>query len=86
MGRAMKAIKRMGSHGVQVSRAGVESFNRGWPCSTLRASRSYWFQFESNGDLVDTDCPESDDGPAASAMAADCYAFLTTGNLPSWAP
>lgn len=63
----------------------VSTFNASWPCSTLRASRSYWFEFEVNGDLVDTDCPEQDDGPAASAMADDCKAYLLEGTLPMWA-
>lgn len=70
---------------VFVLRHEVASFNRGWPCSTLRSTRAYWFEFESNGDLVDTDCPEHDDGPAASAMADDCKAYLQDGTLPDWA-
>jgi hypothetical protein len=70
---------------VRVSAAGVASFNRGWPCSSLRASRAYWFEFDSRGDLVDTDCPEADDGPAALAMADDCRAYLFNGTRPSWA-
>lgn len=71
---------------VRVSAAGVASFNRAWPCSSLRSSRAYWFEFDSTGDLVDTDCPESDDGPAASAMADDCRAFLREGVRPEWIP
>lgn len=70
---------------VIVPRADVAAFNAQWPCSTLRASRAYWFEFEANGDLVDTDCPEQDDGPAAKAMADDCQAFLATGDQPAWA-
>jgi hypothetical protein len=50
----------------------VAAFNRSWPCSELRATRSYWFEFDQNGDLVDTDCPENDDGSAAAAMSEDC--------------
>lgn len=73
------------AHKVYVSRRDVESFNRGWPCSTLRASRAYWFEFDESGDLVDTDCPEQDDGPAASAMADDCKAYLFDDLAPSWA-
>jgi len=76
---------------VIVSREEVASFNRGWPCSTLRDSRAYWFEFDQDFDLVDTDCPEHDDGPAASAMADDCREFLReheagTGWRPSWSP
>lgn len=71
---------------VIVSREGVASFNRAWPCSTLRNTRAYWFEFDSHGDLVDTDCPAHDDGPAASAMADDCKAFLFDDIRPEWAP
>jgi hypothetical protein len=70
---------------VRVSRGGIAAFNARWPCSTLRDSRSYWFEFDSSGDLVDTDCPEQDDGPAALAMSEDCKAFLFDDVLPPWA-
>jgi hypothetical protein len=70
---------------VFVSKHEVASFNRGWPCSELRSTRSYWFEFDSQGDLVDTDLPEHDDGSAASAMADDCKAFLRESKLPEWA-
>lgn len=71
---------------VIVSARGVAAFNRGWSCSSLRASRAYWFEYDSHGDLIDTDCPEHDDGPAASAMADDCRAYLESGERPQWAP
>jgi hypothetical protein len=70
---------------VIVSREDVAAFNAQWPCSTLRATRHYWFEFDSDGDLVDCDVPEHDDGPAASAMADDARAFLETGDAPAWA-
>lgn len=82
----MAALEIISGRKVRVSAAGVAAFNRGWPGSTLRASRAYWFEFDSDGDLVDTDCPESDDGPAASAMAEDCKAFLLDGTRPEWWP
>lgn len=82
----MAALEIIAPGKVRVSSAGVESFNRGWPCSSLRASRAYWFEFDSTGDLVDSDLPESDDGPAASAMADDCREFLLEGTAPAWAP
>lgn len=69
---------------VIVSRESVHAFNRSWPCSTLRDSRAYWFEFDTQGDLVDTDCPQQDDGPAADAMAGDCRAYLFEGVTPSW--
>lgn len=82
----MAALSLVGVRKVRVSAEGVASFNRGWPCSTLRSSRAYWFEFEPDGDLVDTDCPESDDGPAALAMAADCLAWLDDDTRPEWDP
>lgn len=75
----------VGPRKVRVSAAGVAAFNRQWPCSSLRASRAYWFEFASNGDLIDTDCPEHDDGPAAVAMADDCKAWLESDDVPAWA-
>lgn len=74
-----------GTRKVFVSRDDVASFNRQWPCSELRSTRAYWFEFDARGDLVDTDCPESDDGSAASAVVEDCREFLNTGTLPDWA-
>ena len=68
---------------VIVPREEIAAFNRQWPCSTLR-DRAYWFEFDASGDLVDTDCPASDDGPAASALADDCREFLESGALPQW--
>lgn len=53
----------------------VTAFNAKWPGSTLR-DRAYWFEFDSAGDLVDTDVPEHDDGPAATALAEDAKQFL----------
>lgn len=82
----MAAIELVGPGKVRVSREGVASFNRAWPCSTLRDARAYWFEFDSTGDLVDTDCPEHDDGPAAVAMADDCKAWLFDDVQPEWIP
>lgn len=76
-------LRREGNK-VIASRADVANFNARWPCSTLRSSRAYWFEFESNGDLADTDCPEHDNGPAAAAMADDCKAWLFDDVIPEW--
>lgn len=62
----------------------VAAFNRQWPCSELRSTRAYWFEFDASGDLIDTDCPESDDGAAALAMSEDCKAFLFDDETPQW--
>lgn len=74
------------SRKVIVSAAGVASLNRGWPCSRLRSTRAYWFEFDQSGDLIDSDLPHTDDGPEAAAMAADCQAWLDDGISPEWAP
>jgi len=80
-------IERLGtSRKVRVSRDGIAAFNSRWPGSSLRANRSYWFEFDASGDLIDTDCPEHDDGPAASAMAEDCKAWLFDDVQPEWIP
>lgn len=63
----------------------VRQFNAVWPCSELRAERSYWFDFDNaNGDLVDTDVPEQDDGGAAAALSGDAQTLLRDGTAPDW--
>lgn len=69
---------------VIVSRSEVAAFNSRWPCSELRTSRHYWFEFDADGDLIDSDVPEHDDGAAASALADDCRAFLMDDEQPEW--
>jgi hypothetical protein len=71
---------------VMVSREGVTAFNSRWPCSELRDSRHYWFEFDDSRDLVDSDVPEHDDGSAAAAMAEDCKAWLFDDENPEWSP
>lgn len=71
---------------VIVSADAIESFNRAWPCSKLRSTRAYWFEFDYFGNLVDTDVPEQDDGPEASAMADDCKLYLQGYGRPNWCP
>ena len=78
-------MKLIGTHKVFVSRDDVASFNRQWPCSELRSSRAYWFEFDEQGDLIDTDVPEHDDGRAASALCDDCHDYWLTGAVPRYA-
>lgn len=80
----MPALSRTKGRKVIVSRGEVANFNSRWPCSSLRESRAYWFEFDASGDLVDTDVPEQDDGPAAAALADDCKAFLFDDEEPAW--
>lgn len=75
----------VGKNKVRVSRQGVAAFNATWHCSELRSSRAYWFEFDSERNLIDTDVPEQDDGSAALAMSKDCEAFLFDDVTPSWA-
>ena len=63
---------------VRISQEEVRLFRQGWPCSNLR-DRAYWFEFDAGGNLIDTDVPEHDDGPGASALADDAKAFLKGG-------
>lgn len=79
-------LSLVGPGKVRVSSAGVALFNARWPGSSLRSSRAYWFEFDSGGDLIDTDCPEQDDGPAAAALADDCRAWLQDDTAPEWLP
>ena len=81
----MTMIATISPNKVRVSRSGVRCFNSAWPCSELRDSRAYWFEFDASGDLIDTDVPEQDDGPAASAMSGDCKAYLLENIIPAWA-
>lgn len=80
----MSHIQEVSPGKVRFSRAAVALFNSQWPCSTLRDSRAYWFEFDKSGDLVDHDVPEHDDGPAAAALAEDAKNWLD-GNVPEWA-
>lgn len=82
----MSVLSLVGPRKVRVSKEGVASFNRGWPCSELQENRAYWFDFDQEGDLVDHDIPNEQDGGAASAMADDCRAWLFHGSAVDWAP
>jgi len=70
---------------VIVSRLGVRLFNTQWPCSKLKVSRHYWFEFDENQEIIDTDVPEHSDGPEAVALGDDCKHFLFDNSLPEWA-
>ena len=67
---------------VIVSREDVADFNRRWPGSCLDSRRHYWFEFDANGDLIDTDVPEHTDGPEATALCGDAWEFLEDQQIP----
>lgn len=79
----MNAFVSAAQRKVRFDTAAVNAFRAVWPCAELR-SRSYWFQFDASGDLVDVDVPEHDDGTAAAALADDAKALLFDGTTPNW--
>lgn len=55
----------------------VEEFQSSWPCSGLE-DRSVWFEFASNGDLIDTNASDQHpdaEGGAILALSQDAYAY-----------
>lgn len=70
---------------VRVPSWDVAYFNAQWPCSPLSSERAYWFEFDEDGNLVDTDVPEHSDGPAALAMSQDALRFLMEDEQPEYA-
>ena len=78
-------LKQIGPRKVQVTPEGVAAFNRSWPGSKLRATRSYWFEFSNRAALEDCDVPEHDDGLEAATLAEDCAAWLFSDTVPDWA-
>lgn len=63
------------SRKVIFSQEEVDAFRASWPACKLR-SRSYWFEFDFGGDLIDTDVPEHDDGAESVALADDAKDWL----------
>lgn len=62
---------------VIVSRDEVADFIKTFPDSKLCSGgpRHYWFEFDKNGDLIDTDIPEHEDGAGAVALSQDALLF-----------
>lgn len=67
------------SRKVIFSKDEIDAFRAQWPGCRLR-SRSYWFEFDSDGNLVDTDVPEHDDGTDALALSQDALEFLESND------
>ena len=77
-------IYEVSKNKILVTRLGIGIFNGRWPDSNLRSERHYWFEFSENEDLIDTDVPDQDDGPAAKALVEDCREYLFRGEIPEW--
>jgi hypothetical protein len=56
--------------------AEVAMFHAVWPCHGMQTDRAYWFEFDGDGNLTDTDVPEHSDGSAASALSQDAWSAL----------
>ena len=71
----MRAFDQGADYRVTVSANDVAEWKRYWPCSGI-PSRSLSFTFDKrNGDLVDTDAPESADGAALVALSHDAQTY-----------
>lgn len=77
-------ISEVSPRKVRFAKEAIRLFNLQWPCSELSADRAYWFEFDSEGDLVDCDVPEHSDGSAALALSHDALAWLEDGTKPEW--
>lgn len=77
-------IRELSPRKALITREGVALFNAQWPCSKLRSSRAYWFEFDESGDLVDCDVPEQDDCAESLALCDDCKAWLFDDEMPEW--
>lgn len=81
----MKIIEQISERKVLVSRLGIALFNAQFPGSELSSDRHYWFEFDDDRNLIDTDVPEHSDGQGALALAADCEKYLFDDETPDWA-
>jgi hypothetical protein len=66
----------VGPRKVRLSREGVAMFNGTWPGSRLTRERAYWWEFDAEGDLIDSDAPACDDGPELVALSEDAWAWM----------
>lgn len=66
----------VGPRKVRLSSKGVAMFNATWPGSRLTRERAYWWEFDTNGNLIDTDAPSEDDGPELLALSGDAREFF----------
>jgi hypothetical protein len=60
----------VGKNKVRFTKEEVSNFIQSWP-GVEDPQRSYWFEFDDNDDLVDTDVPNEQDGSWTVALAYD---------------
>lgn len=75
----MRMYKQGSEIRVCVSGDEVDYFNRHWPCSEL-TGHPISFTFASDGDLVDTNARETEDGGALLALSQDAWKY-TEGRM-----
>jgi hypothetical protein len=68
---------------VTVTEKEVARFKETWPCSGLH-DKEYWFTFDADENLVDSNVGEDDDGDAARALSQDCQEYLFCQVMPVW--
>lgn len=66
---------RRNGNSVYISAEDVRKFNAQWPCSPIEV-RPHFAEFANNGDIVDHDFKESEDGSAALALIGDAQNHL----------
>lgn len=66
---------KIASFTVRCSRADVEAFAERWPC--FGTARPYWFQFDAEGNLIDTNHrgTHRNDGSGIVALCDDAKTF-----------
>jgi hypothetical protein len=60
---------------IYFSKREVIEWKRRWPVSGLK-DKGYWFEFDTRGDLVDTNVSANEDGGGAAALASDAKEML----------
>lgn len=69
---------------VTLSSYDMEDFSVVWPGLNYTPNRQYWFEFDINGNLVDCNVHEHEDGYWATVLASDCFDYLFKGIKPNW--
>lgn len=75
---------KLSSRKVEVSPEGVAKFKSKWAGSKLDSENDYWFEFDSDGNLIDTSVPARQDDYGVSILANDCRDWLFDDKIPEW--